>query len=330
MKQSDVSRSERRSMLLIQIALLLVVVIGAICFAFLKGEEKTEKVATETLRGKGDSGISQESKTQATREIESFTFDPNTADSATLRRLGLSDFQIRNIYRYRAAGGAYHRPEEFKKLYGLTVEQWHHLQPLIRIGDSFKYLADTPEAYDPSKDGYQRRGGNGYNDNNYHETDSSSRTRREGSLTTERARRDTTHFPIKLKVGQTIDINLADTNALKRIPGIGSYYARKIVEYRNKLGGFTSLSQLEELENIPMGIEAFMELNPTNIKKLRINHCTFRELNNHPYISYYQTRVICNHVRQFGPIHSFKDISLYEEFTEKDFQRLAPYVDFSE
>ena len=49
-----------------------------------------------------------------------FFFDPNTADSTALLRLGLSPWQVRNIYKYRARGGRYHRPEDFSKLYGLT------------------------------------------------------------------------------------------------------------------------------------------------------------------------------------------------------------------
>lgn len=40
-----------------------------------------------------------------------FFFDPNTADSTALLRLGLSPWQVRNIYKYRARGGRYHRPD---------------------------------------------------------------------------------------------------------------------------------------------------------------------------------------------------------------------------
>ena len=44
------------------------------------------------------------------RVVETFFFDPNTADSTMLLRLGLSPWQVRNIYKYRARGGRYHRP----------------------------------------------------------------------------------------------------------------------------------------------------------------------------------------------------------------------------
>ena len=56
-----------------------------------------------------------------------FFFDPNTADSTALLRLGLSPWQVRNIYKYRARGGRYHRPEDFSKLYGLTKGDYERL-----------------------------------------------------------------------------------------------------------------------------------------------------------------------------------------------------------
>ncbi len=322
-------------MLFIQIALLLVVAIGGICFVFLKGTGQGDKNVQSVSKIRGGEMADKNADMPTMAEPESFPFDPNTADSVTLRRLGLTGFQIQNIYRYRAKGGVYHRPEQFKKLYGLTVEQWHHLSPLIRIAERFQYLADTPEAYDPAFDGYQRKG-HGAGSGDYHrdevqlKADSVRYSQARETSAYSGGHRDTVLYPNKLRAGQTIDLNRADTTALKRIPGIGSYFARKIVQYRDKLGGFSSLSQLDELENIPVGIESYLTLNPSLVKKLRINRCTLRELNAHPYLSYYQARAISNHVRQFGPIHGFQDLSLYEEFTQQDFQRLAPYVDFSE
>ena len=59
----------------------------------------------------------------------------------------------------------------------------------------------------------------------------------------------------KYAPGTKIDINEADTNALKKIPGIGSYYAGKIVRYRERLGGFVSKQQLQEIEGLPDNVE---------------------------------------------------------------------------
>ena len=71
----------------------------------------------------------------ATKSAERFPFDPNTADATQLLRLGLRPWQVKNIYKYRAAGGIYRRPEDFARLYGLTRKEYRELQPYIRISD---------------------------------------------------------------------------------------------------------------------------------------------------------------------------------------------------
>ena len=80
----------------------------------------------------------------AAKSAERFPFDPNTADSTQLLRLGLRPWQVKNIYKYRAAGGIYRRPEDFARLYGLTRKEYRELQPYIRISDD--YLDASPYA----------------------------------------------------------------------------------------------------------------------------------------------------------------------------------------
>jgi hypothetical protein len=63
--------------------------------------------------------------------------------------------------------------------------------------------------------------------------------------------------------------------------------------------------------------------NPININQAGINR-----LRNHPYLNFYQAKVIVEHRRKHGDIRSLKQLSLYEEFTETDLARLSPYVCF--
>ena len=64
-------------------------------------------------------------------------FDPNTADSITLRELGLAPRQAGNILRYRAAGGIYRRAEDLRKLYGMTDSMYLALKPYISIDSAY-------------------------------------------------------------------------------------------------------------------------------------------------------------------------------------------------
>ena len=136
------------------------------------------------------------------------------------------------------------------------------------------------------------------------------------------------YTPFKLQAGQTIPLASADTAELKRIPGIGSYYSAKIVRYRERLGGFVSLSQLTEIEGLPEGIARWFTLSASEIRKLPINTGTFGQLLRHPYLNFEQVRAIMNYRKAYGTLRSLDDLKTYSAFTDSDFLRLKPYVAF--
>lgn len=230
-----------------------------------------------------DYGISQE---------KLFPFDPNTADSATLVRLGLYPWQASNVLKYRRKGGKWRTPDDFARLYGLTEEDFRLLRPYIRI--------EAPGGYAGGKD--------------------------ERASSRDSVRRK---YPEKFPEGTVVDLNAADTVQLKRIPGIGSYYAGKICRYRERLGGFLHVEQIKEVEGLPVGIERWFCVSPqVQVRKIDINGATFKQLVRHPYLSYEQVKVISEHIRKRGPLHGWDDLRLYDEFSPEDFRRLCPYFYF--
>jgi len=235
---------------------------------------------------------------------ELFPFDPNTADSSQLLRLGLSSWQVRNIYKYRAAGGIYRSKEDFAQLYGLTVKQYRELEPYIRI--SRDYLpASTLFPNSRSKSRVSSSDG--------------------GNSDSEDA---ALRYPVKLREGETIDLNLSDTSALKTIPGIGSYYARRIVDYGQRLGGYVSVEQLDEIEDLPPEAKAFAVVSQPHPRQLAINRLTLNELKRHPYINFYQAKAIIEYRRLHGSISSLSDLRLLPEFTPEVIARLEPYISY--
>ena len=103
-----------------------------------QGDEETRdsSYSRESRLSRGSSGSRDSSNSYyavESRPVERFPFDPNTADSTQLLRLGLQPWQVRNIYKYRAKGGIYRQKEDFAKLYGLTVKQYRELEPYIQI-----------------------------------------------------------------------------------------------------------------------------------------------------------------------------------------------------
>lgn len=135
--------------------------------------------------------------------------------------------------------------------------------------------------------------------------------------------------PQKLPVGSVVDLNSADTTLLKQIPGIGSYYARKIITYREQLGGFVSARQVEEIDGLPHSIASWFRVSPSqSIHRININRADFKTLVHHPYLSYEQTKAIMNCRKQTMRLRSWDDLRNCPEFSEADISRLTPYIAF--
>jgi DNA uptake protein ComE-like DNA-binding protein len=246
---------------------------------------------------------------------ESFTFDPNEADSTQLLRLGLASFQVRSIYRFRAKGGRFSTKDDFRRVYRLTNEQWEHLSPLIRIASKYRLVDVVPQA-DKRRSSHPA---SSIVDTIVHRTDpDSSATSRPKPV-----------YVQKLSGDETIDINLADSALLCRVPGIGPYFARRIIQYRRRLGGFASAGQLLQIENFPADALAWIQVPDTcQVQKLQINRLSTRKLMKHPYMGYYRASEIADYRRVHGPIRSIEVLKSLPHFTEEDILRLAPYLSF--
>lgn len=231
---------------------------------------------------------------------ECFYFDPNTADSTQLLRLGLQPWQVRNVYRYRAKGGVYRKKEDFARLYGLTVKDYRRLEPYIRIS----------EDYLPASTLVGEKGD--INDRNY----SNYSTYKKDSLC----------YPVKIREGEHVVLNTADTSMLRKVPGIGAYYAKEIVRYGKWLGGYVHVSQLDEIDNFPKEAKKYFVITDPHPQKLSINKLTLQQLRRHPYINYYQAKAIVDYRRLHGDIKSLRDLRFSSDFTDEDIRRLEPYI----
>ena len=276
---------------------LLVVMVSVFTMIFLTGGDGTEATtpSKDSITSRTRKSYNYSSYTP--KQVERFTFDPNTADSSQLLRLGLQPWQVRNIYKYRAAGGIYRKPTDFAKLYGLTVKQYRELEPYIRISSDYlpaSTLVKEKENYNISthKDStvYQR--------------------------------------PIKIKATEHIVLNTADTTSLITIPGIGPYYARKIVQYGNRLGGYVSVNQLDEIDDFPSEAKKYLVINNPTPKKLNLNKLSLNELKRHPYINFYMAKDITDYRRLHGALKSLNDLRLSKDFPAEVIKRLEPYVEF--
>lgn len=132
--------------------------------------------------------------------------------------------------------------------------------------------------------------------------------------------------PVKIKEGEHVILNTADTTALKTVPGIGPYFARKIVQYGERLGGYVSVDQLDEIEDFPLESKRYLVIQNAKPRQLNINQLSLNELKRHPYINYYQAKAITDYRRLHGPIQSLDDLRLSKDFPQEAIDRLTPYV----
>lgn len=258
---------------------------------------------------------------------ELFPFDPNTASAEDFERLGLESWQARSIIRFREKGGIFSRPSDFARVYGITKRTYEVLLPFIQIADDYKPAADFY-----GKEGYgrsRRRYTPYYNDREERyrryaqDNTSPSEGKAEGKTGTK-----VYSYPHKLRANEHIEINGADTTLLMKIPGIGSYYASRIVRYRERLGGFASARQLEEIDGLPESSIAYIKIDEQQIRKMNLNKLTLNQLKKHPYLNFYQAKEICDYRRLKGPLHSIEDLKLLKDFPPDEIERLKPYICF--
>ena len=113
-----------------------------------------------------------------------------------------------------------------------------------------------------------------------------------------------------------------------KVPGIGPYFARKIVQYGQRLGGYVSVDQLDEIENFPTEAKRFLVVERATPQKLNVNKLSLNELKRHPYINFFMARTIIDYRRLHGALHSLNDLRLTKDFPPEVIARLEPYVEF--
>lgn len=145
---------------------------------------------------------------------------------------------------------------------------------------------------------------------------------------------DTLKILKKKKNPKITDLNEADTASLMELPYIGSFRAKKIIEYREKLGGFYSIEQLLEVPTIDSTIlekiYEFIIVDTSNskIRKIKINSCSLDELAKHPYVKYRMAKAIKNYIFQHGPIKNAREFNEVIPLPDSNKRKILPYLEF--
>lgn len=134
-----------------------------------------------------------------------------------------------------------------------------------------------------------------------------------------------------IKKDTILDLNHCDTAELQLIRGIGRYTAIRIVHYRQQLGGYYSPAQLTDEAFSGLHLDtlfAHFTAEPTDVHTIDVNSCPLDRLQRHPYLRYNQAKAIYTLRRKNVRLHSIDDLRSLPELTQKDIERISPYLRF--
>ncbi|MBI9060469.1 MAG: helix-hairpin-helix domain-containing protein [Marinilabiliaceae bacterium] len=279
-----------------------------------------------------------------------FRFDPNRVSIKEMELLGLKSYVILNILKYREAGGGFWSVGDFKSVYGLDSVTFVMLQPFVAIGDEKKinkyrtkkrsYLVDLNRVDQAwlSEEGVNSEVINEIitKQSDYY---FSRRVDKDSlvefsidewklfsasvlSVKYDKKKEEFEHFEIEL--------NRADTSELCLLKGIGPYYARRIIYYRNQVGGFYSIDQLLEVEGIsPIVLsdnEEKIVVDPNLIQSLNVHTASLWKMKAHPYLNFYMAKDIYEYRRVNGNFKVLSEVFSLPAFEGQDTIRLSRYL----
>ena len=219
-----------------------------------------------------------------------FYFDPNELSPEGWKKLGIREKTIQTIRNYLSRGGRFRKPEDLGRIYGLPPRDLERLLPFVRI----------PGASDPAPAAQVTGNGIPY------------------------------PKPAAGRTYKTVDINRADTTAFIDLPGIGSKLAARIVNFRDKLGGFYAVEQVAETFGLPdstfQRIRPLLTAGAGVFRRIDLNTATLDELKAHPYIRWNLARPIIAYREQHGSFRTTGDLRQVMAVTEEQFLKLEPYL----
>ncbi len=286
--------------------------------------------------------------------FEPFAFDPNRMSQAEWDSLGMPGHISRSIQNFLAAGGGFRYKEDFKRIYLLDDWMYNELESYITL--PVRPVANSPPARARQT---EYIAGTDHQDADHNTSKELNRSASGGDYAGESCNRagitDVARFDnenidnsASAGAGKTsgidhstgyrrtdltalrVNINTADTTELQKMRGIGPAFSRRIVGYRELLGGFTHPEQLLEVFGLDSArfeeIRDFVITDSIVRNKVKLNTADFGDLVRHPYIDRQTAGAILNLRRQHGPFQGVDDLKKSYLIDDVVVQRLLPYV----
>ncbi len=224
-------------------------------------------------------------------KLKPFRFNPNNLPLSEWQKMGMPDNIAIRIHNYERAGGNFRFKEDLARIYSITEDIYNQLEPYI----------DLPSRSSQSHD----------------------RTKTAGV-------RPEFERPPLINERNIVNLNTADSATLVTVRGIGPAFSRRIINYRNKLGGYVNKGQLMEVFGMDSArfelIQNWLEIDPTAITQINVNTSNWENLVRHPYINGNIANSIIALRNQHGPFKKAEDVKKSKLITDSIFRKIAPYL----
>ncbi len=302
------SRNERKGIIVL-LALMFIVLIAPTVYKSMSQPSKRdyseflkiiEELETLNLSKQNEDIDITHRRTSSNTAIKKLQpFDPNSISPDELINMGFSARLSNTINNFRKSGGIFSKKEDLKKIYGITDALYNEIEPYIIIN----------QTSNEEKTQFQNMAGI-----SHEEIHSKQKARK--------------HFEPEL-----ININQADSVELTKLKGIGQAFSRRIIKYRELLGGFHSTEQLLEVFGIDtLRYNSIKEniITDNQIRKININTAEFDELYSHPYITKNVANSIVMMRKQHGKYKSVEEIKKSALIDENSYLKIYPYLKVNE
>ncbi len=347
------SRNERKGITI----LLILIFILAIANNFLFYFEKPARIETNLLDSAShELGLMSDSLNKKIFSKKSFSFDPNTIDSMALDSLDLPDPVKFNLLKFRGKGGKIYSNSDFRKIYGVTDAVFSKIEPYLKVelkveepnlkmnmAKLFRFDPNTASDIDFQRLGltrtqietirnYLSKGGKFRTKEDFSKIWGISNSQKKALseyIVFEEKEMFASDKKIVLVNKILIELNSADSLTLELLPGIADKLSKRIVKYRDILGGFYSIGQLKEVYGISdqtfKQLEDKVTVDLSKIRKIDLNFADVNELSRHPYLKKNLARQIVNFRTKNGKI---SDLSVLRDsmiLNIVEYTRLKPY-----
>ncbi|QJW90432.1 helix-hairpin-helix domain-containing protein [Spirosoma taeanense] len=263
---------------------------------------QTEEARQPRFRDQSDND-----KTTAERfsEPKLFPFDPNTVSVAGWQQLGLPRWMAERIEKYRSKGGQFRRKEDLLRIYDFPPDLYEQLEPYMTLKQTAAASQYVEGRYKAEKS---------FSDN----------------IASSAERPPFEARPAK-PVMQPFDINTADTAQLIALKGIGSALAKRIVKFRDVLGGFISTEQFREVYGLDsLAREELQKYGRIGSapRRIPINTASAEDLDRHPFLSRRQAEIIVRYREQHGAYTSAESLKPIRILDAVTIGKIAPYLEF--